>query len=307
MVYTVTFNPSLDYIVSVDGFRPGRISRARTERILPGGKGVNVSAVLGNLGIGNTALGFAAGFTGNEIIRRMEEQGIKTDFIRLAEGHSRICLKLEPDDGTAVNGRGPDIRPYDTGRLMEKLDLLGSGDFLVLAGSVPDSVPDGIYRKIMEQLAGRGVETAVDASGSLLENALAGRPFLVKPNSSELGEIFHTKPETREEAVPYALKMQEMGAANVLVSMAGEGAVLAAADGSIYSAAAPGGRLVNSVGAGDSMVAGFLAGWLEKKDYGHAFRMGVCAGSASAFSGYLAGRQEIEAVLRRMDGVQKIQ
>lgn len=300
MIYTVTFNPSLDYIVSVDDFKLGLTNRTSSELMLPGGKGLNVSMVLGNLGIENTAFGFAAGFTGEEIIRRVEEMGVKAEFIRLRSGFSRINLKLKSIDGTEINGCGPQISDQALGRLLEKLDNLGVGDVLVLAGSIPNSVPDDIYRKIMEMLDGRGVMVVVDATKDLLLNVLKYRPFLIKPNNHELGDIFGKKLLSREEVVPYAEKLKNMGAANVLVSMAGEGAVLAADDGEIYMAPAPEGKLVNGVGAGDSMVAGFLAGWMKHKDYGHAFNMGLAAGSASAFSELLATKEEVEKVYRRM-------
>ena len=302
MIYTVTFNPSLDYIVSVEDFRLGLTNRTSSELILPGGKGLNVSMVLGNLGIDNTALGFVAGFTGKEIARRVEEMGVKTDFISLEEGISRINLKLKSIDGTEINGCGPRISGEAVESLMEKLDVLGEGDVLVLAGSIPGSMPDDIYRKIMERLDGRGVMIAVDATRELLVNVLEYHPFLVKPNNHELGEIFGVRLKTREEAIPYAERLREMGAVNVLVSMAGEGAVLAAGDGGVYNAPAPEGKLVNGVGAGDSMVAGFLAGWMEQKDYGHAFHMGIAAGSASAFSELLATKEGVMAIYRRMAG-----
>lgn len=300
MIYTVTFNPSLDYIVSVEDFRLGLTNRTSSELMLPGGKGLNVSMVLGNLGIANTALGFVAGFTGEEIVRRIEEMGVKSDLISIGEGISRINLKLKSIDGTEINGCGPQISEKDVQKLMEKLDVLEKGDVLILAGSIPGSMPDDIYRKIMERLDGRDVMIAVDATKDLLVNVLEYHPFLVKPNNHELGEIFGVELKTREEVVPYARKMQEMGAVNVLVSMAGEGAVLAAADGSIHAAPAPQGKLVNGVGAGDSMVAGFIAGWMEKKDYTHAFAMGVAAGSASAFSELLATKEEVETVYKQV-------
>ena len=300
MIYTVTFNPSLDYIVSVEDFRLGLTNRTSSELMLPGGKGLNVSMVLGNLGIANTALGFVAGFTGEEIVRRIEEMGVKSDLISIGEGISRINLKLKSIDGTEINGCGPQISEKDVQKLMEKLDVLEKGDVLILAGSIPGSMPDDIYRKIMERLDGRDVMIAVDATKDLLVNVLEYHPFLVKPNNHELGEIFGVELKTREEVVPYARKMQEMGAVNVLVSMAGEGAVLAAADGSIHAAPAPQGKLVNGVGAGDSMVAGFIAGWMEKKDYAHAFAMGVAAGSASAFSELLATKEEVETVYKQI-------
>lgn len=300
MIYTVTFNPSLDYIVSVEDFRLGLTNRTSSEMLVPGGKGLNVSMVLGNLGIENTALGFAAGFTGKEILRRVEEMGVRSDFIFLEKGCSRINLKLKSIEGTEINGCGPVIEEAAAERLMSKLNLLGQGDVLVLAGSIPGSMPDDVYGRILEKLAGRGVRAIVDASGELLVKVLKYRPFLIKPNIHELGEIFGAAPGTKEEAALYGKRLAEMGAMNVLVSMGGEGAVLVAEDGSVHMASAPRGRLVNAVGAGDSMVAGFLAGWLEKKDYGHAFRMGLCAGSASAFSQWLATREEIEEVCRRM-------
>lgn len=302
MVYTVTFNPSLDYIVSVEDFRLGLTNRTDSEVILPGGKGLNVSIVLSNLGIENTALGFVAGFTGAEIVRQVEGMGVKSDFIRLREGISRINLKLKSIDGTEINGRGPRIGREAVGELMGRLDALGEGDVLVLAGSIPGSMPDETYGKIMERLAGRGVMTVVDATKNLLMNVLEYRPFLVKPNSHELGEIFGVELRDREEAIPYARRLRELGAVNVLVSMAGQGAVLAAGDGEVYAAAAPRGKLVNGVGAGDSMVAGFLAGWMERHEYGHAFRMGIAAGSASAFSELLATREEVTDLYRQMAG-----
>lgn len=300
MVYTVTFNPSLDYIVSVADFKLGFTNRTDSELMLPGGKGLNVSMVLGNLGVENTAFGFSAGFTGEEIIRRAEEMGVKTDFIRIEEGISRINLKLKTIDGTEINGCGPKIGQRALEELMEKLDVLKEEDVLVLAGSIPGSVPDDIYKRIMKRMSGRGIKVVVDATKDLLLNVLEYRPFLVKPNNYELGEMFGCEIKTREEAIPFARKLREMGAANVLVSMAGNGAAFAAADGTLYDTPAPVGKLVNGVGAGDSMVAGFLAGWLEKKDYMYAFLMGVSAGSASAFSEFLATRKEIEAVYRQM-------
>lgn len=300
MIYTVTFNPSLDYIVSVENFQLGLTNRTSSELMLPGGKGINVSTVLMNLGIESTALGFMAGFTGDEIVRRVEEMGVKSDFIRIGDGFSRINLKLKSIDGTEINGSGPKIGDEDTALLMEKLDVLNEGDILVLAGSIPGSMPDDMYRRIMERLDGKGVRIVVDATKDLLLNVLEYHPFLVKPNNHELGEIFQTTLKTREDVVPYAQKLQSMGASNVLVSLAGEGAVLVAEDGSKFAAPAPEGKLVNGVGAGDSMVAGFLAGWMEKGDYGHAFRMGVAAGSASAFSEFLTTKEEAESVYQKV-------
>lgn len=300
MIYTVTFNPSLDYIVSVDDFRLGRTNRTSSELLLPGGKGINVSTILTNLGIESTALGFVAGFTGEEIVRRAEEIGIRSDFIRISGGVSRINVKLKNIDGTEINGMGPDIGKDKVAELMEKLSALGEGDVLVLAGSIPASMPDDIYSRILEQLDGKGVMYVVDATGDLLLNVLRYHPFLIKPNNHELGEIFGVELKTREEVVPYGRKLQEMGAENVLISMAGEGAVLVAEDGKVYEAPAPEGTLVNAVGAGDSMVAGFTAGWMERHDCRHAFYMGVASGSASAFSEYLATKDEIMELYGRI-------
>lgn len=302
MIYTVTFNPSLDYIVSVENFQLGITNRTSSELMLPGGKGINVSTVLTNLGIENKALGFVAGFVGDEIIRRLEEMGVQNGFIRIEEGVSRINLKLKSIDGTEINGQGPVISPEHVEELMKQLDRLGEGDVLFLSGSIPSSMPDDAYQKIMERLDGRGVQIVVDATKDLLLNVLEYHPFLIKPNNHELGELFGVELKTREEVIPYAKKLQEKGAVNVLVSMAGEGAVLIDANEDVYMAPAPKGTLVNGVGAGDSMVAGFMAGWLEKQDYEHAFCMGVSAGSASAFSEHLATKAEIEAVYQQVTG-----
>ena len=302
MIYTVTFNPSLDYIVSVENFQLGLTNRTSSELMLPGGKGVNVSTVLMNLGIENTALGFAAGFVGDEIVRQMEEMGVQNGFIRIEEGVSRINLKLKSIDGMEINGQGPVISPEHVEELMKQLDRLGEGDVLFLSGSIPASMPDDAYQKIMERLDGRGVQIVVDATRDLLMKVLEYHPFFIKPNNHELGEIFDVELRTREEVIPYAKKLQEKGAVNVLVSMAGEGAVLIDANGDVHMAPAPKGTLVNGVGAGDSMVAGFMAGWLEKQDYEHAFCMGVSAGSASAFSEHLATKAEIETVYQRVTG-----
>ena len=302
MIYTVTFNPSLDYIVSVDDFKLGLTNRTSSELILPGGKGTNVSTVLKNLGFESTALGFVAGFTGNEIVKRLNDMGIKPDFISIENGISRINLKLKSIDGTEINGAGPDISEEKVNELMDKLNQLKEGDVLVLAGSIPSSMSDNIYRDIMADLKDRGVMIVVDATKDLLLNVLEYHPFLIKPNNHELGEIFDVKLTTREEVIPYGRKLQEKGARNVLVSMAGEGAVLIAEDGQVFDTPAPKGKLINGVGAGDSMVAGFVAGWIEKQDYEYAFHMGVASGSASAFSENLATKEEIINVYNQVMG-----
>lgn len=300
MIYTVTFNPSLDYIVDVENFRLGMTNRTCSEQMMAGGKGINVSIVLKNLDIRSTALGFTAGFTGEEIRRQVAELGIFADFIAIPEGLSRINLKLRSIDGTEINGMGPTIGQPQLDALYEKLDTLTEKDTLVLAGSIPASMPSSIYSDILARLQDKGVTFVVDATKELLTNVLCYKPFLIKPNNHELGELFGVTLSTRESVVPYARRLQEQGARNVLVSMAGQGAVLVAEDGSVYMTPAPKGTLVNAVGAGDSMVAGFLAGWQERHDYGHAFRMGVAAGSASAFSKYLATQEEVEQVYAQL-------
>lgn len=298
MIYTVTFNPSLDYIVSVNEFKTGLTNRTCSELILPGGKGVNVSIVLTNLGIPSTALGFVAGFTGNEVVKKLEDLGIKNGFIKIEDGFTRINVKLKSIDGTEINGQGPKIREKEVQRLMCQLNELSRGDILFLSGSIPVSVPDNIYQKIIKNLYGRGVQIIVDAEKDLLLSVLPYYPFLIKPNQHELEEIFGVRLEKRSDVIPYAKKLQNKGARNVLVSLSQEGAVLVAEDGNVYHAPAPKGKVINSVGAGDSMVAGFVAGWMEKEDYEYAFHMGIAAGSASAFSEYLAEKEEIEAMYK---------
>ena len=293
MIYTVTFNPSLDYIVGTEGFQLGNTNRTVSELMLPGGKGINVSTVLKNLGIESTALGFTAGFTGEEIRRRVDGLGLRSEFIDVGNGFSRINVKMKEFDGTEINGQGPVIGDAADEKLMAKLDSLKEGDILVLAGSIPASMPDSIYSDILARLQGRGVMFIVDATKDLLLNVLRYRPFLIKPNHHELGEIFGVELKNREDVVPYAEQLQKQGAQNVLVSMGGKGAVLLDAEGKVHMLPVPKGTLVNAVGSGDSMVAGFLAGWTEQKDYEHAFKMGIAAGSASAFSELLATEEEI--------------
>ncbi|MDO5118817.1 MAG: 1-phosphofructokinase [Coriobacteriales bacterium] len=297
MIYTVTFNPSLDYIIRVDNLELGKVNRVNYENILPGGKGVNVSIVLGNLGHKSTALGFTAGFTGAEIEASMRNYGAECDFIHVAEGMSRINVKVKSNEETEINGLGPKITDADVDALFAKLDELKAGDYLVIAGSVPSMLPSDMYERIMERLDGRGINIAVDAERDLLTRVLKYHPFVIKPNNHELGDIFGVTLKTREEVVPYAKKLQEQGARNVIISMAGEGAVFVSEAGEVAMSEAPKGTVVNSVGAGDSMVAGFVAGVIETGDMAQAFRMGLCTGSASAFSPDLATRAEVEALL----------
>lgn len=263
MIYTVTFNPSIDYIVNVDNFMTGVVNRTSKEIIFPGGKGINVSMVLKNLGEESTALGFMAGFTGDAITRLLQEKGVTADFIHVTEGLSRINVKLRAQTETEINGQGPKIASEDIRKLYGKLDALQDGDTLVLAGSIPDTMPESMYMDIMEHLQNKKLNIVVDATRDLLMNVLAYHPFLIKPNNHELGEIFHTIINDKDDVVTYAKRMQEKGARNVLVSMAGDGAVLVTEDGQEFRAEAPKGKLVNSVGAGDSMVAGFIYGSLN--------------------------------------------
>ncbi len=300
MIYTVTFNPSLDYIVDVEHFTCGQTNRTNKEIIFPGGKGINVSIVLKNLGIDSVALGFMAGFTGQEIKARIEDMGISSDFISCLEGISRINMKLRSDEETEVNGMGPHISDQDIKKLYEKLDALSDGDTLVLAGSIPASMPETMYSDIMDYLSGKKLNIAVDATRDLLVNVLKYKPFVIKPNNHELEEIFGVKIQSQDHVVELAKKLQDMGARNVLVSMAGDGALLVTEDGEVFSSKPPKGKLVNSVGAGDSMVAGFLAGYAKTGSYEDAFYMGLCTGSASAFSEELATKAGVEDLLKQL-------
>ena len=300
MVYTVTFNPSLDYIVNVSDFKLGQVNRTEKEVMFPGGKGINVSIVLKNLGMESTILGFTAGFTGEEIQRRVKEMGCVEKLISIENGYSRINLKLRSNEESEINGMGPVIGKEDIDKLYQMLDTLKAGDVLVLAGSIPASMPSTMYSDIMEYLQNKEVMIAVDATKDLLVNVLPFHPFVIKPNNYELGEIFDVTLKDKKDVIVYAKKLQEQGARNVLVSMAGDGAVLVAEDGSVYESEAPKGKVVNSVGAGDSMVAGFLYGYLTTENYEIAFKNGVATGSASAFSENLATKEEVEAILNTL-------
>ena len=299
MIWTVTLNPSLDYVCRVDEMRLGAINRTTYERVLPGGKGVNVSIVLGNLGHMSRALGFVAGFTGDELERLCAAAGVRCDFTRVAEGMTRVNVKVRGAEETELNGMGPHVTPAELEALLARLDELAPGDTLVVSGSVPACLPHDVYERIVARVAGRGVRVVVDAEKDLLTRVLPQRPFLVKPNNHELGDVFGVELTRRDEVVPYARRLQEMGAANVLVSMAGEGGVLVDETGAVHQSPAVRGDVVNSVGAGDSSVAGCLAGLSETGSYEGAFRMALAAGSASAFSEGLATRPEVEALLAR--------
>ena len=301
MIYTVTFNPAIDYIIRLDKLTTGAINRVNYEQVLGGGKGVNVSIVLGNLGHKSTATGFLAGFTGDEIVRQLRDFNAADNFVKLDEGFSRINVKIKADVETEINGQGPKISEAKREELFQKLEALGEGDTLILSGSIPNTLPDDMYEQTLSRLQGKGIRFVVDAEKGLLLKVLKFKPWLIKPNNHELGDMFGVKLKTDEEIIEYAKKLQDKGAQNVLISMAGDGAILLTAEGKSYKSEAPKGKLVNSVGAGDSMVAGFVAGYTESNgDYEKAFLMGLCTGSASAFSENLATRPEVEALLKSL-------
>lgn len=306
MIYTVTFNPAIDYVMNVPGLVPGEVNRSKEEYVFFGGKGINVSLVLRELGRDSTALGFIAGFTGDAIRRGVEDAGVKSDFIRLENGLSRINVKIKASTETDLNGKGPDISEKDLQSLFEKLDTLKDGDILVLAGSIPPDLPENIYETILARLSDKNITFVVDATGDLLKNVLVYKPFLIKPNHHELGEIFGKTLKNTDEIAHYAKTMQKMGARNVLVSMAANGALLVDETGRVHIIGTAKGKAVNSVGAGDSMVAGFLAGYLEKNDYSYALALGSAAGSATAFSEGLANKELIFQLLNEIQS-EKIQ
>lgn len=300
MIYTITFNPALDYIVKMDEFNLGHVNRSNNEFIYAGGKGINVSIVLNNLEVKSKALGFIAGFTGDEIERRVREFGCDTDFIKLKDGMSRINVKIKADVESEINGGGPDISAEALEALYEKLDTLISGDILVLAGSVPKTMPTDIYEKIMERLQNKNIKFIVDTTGESLLKVLKYNPFLIKPNHHELGELFGVKLNSKEEVIEYAKKLKDMGAQNVIISMAGDGAVLIDSNGDVITSNVPKGVVKNSVGAGDSMVAGFIAGYLNSEKVEDGFKLGVATGSASAFSEGLATKEYVYQLLKEI-------
>ena len=300
MIYTVTFNPSLDYVVQVEHFQGDAVNRTSEEHVYPGGKGNNVAVIASNLGMKSRALGFKAGFTGAAMEQMLQEFGCDTDFIALEEGVTRINVKVKSDDEFEINGQGPRIPDEKIRQLYEKLDALESGDVLVLSGSIPNTLPDDMYERIMERLAGTGVRISLDATKDLLMNVLKYHPFLIKPNNHELGEMFGVTQESDDEIAEYARKLQEMGARNVLVSMAGDGAILVTEDGSVLKQLPPAGEVVNSVGAGDSMVAGFLAGYLKTGSYEEALKLGTAAGSATAFTSWLADAGTVGELYKKL-------
>ncbi len=300
MIYTITFNPALDYIVKMDEFNLGHVNRSNNEFVYAGGKGINVSIVLNNLEVKSKALGFIAGFTGDEIERRVRDFGCDTDFIKLKEGMSRINVKIKADVESEINGGGPDISAEALEELYGKLDTLKAGDILVLAGSIPKTMPTDVYERIMERLQEKGVKFIVDTTGESLLKVLKYNPFLIKPNHHELGELFGVKLNNKEEVIEYAKKLKDMGAQNVIISMAGDGAVLIDSNGGVTTSNVPKGIVKNSVGAGDSMVAGFIAGYLNSEKIEDGFKLGVATGSASAFSEGLATKDYVYKLLQQV-------
>lgn len=299
MVYTVTFNPAVDYVIHTTEVEAGGVNRAESEEIYFGGKGINVSLVLSELGVKSKALGFIAGFTGDAIEKGVSEKGVETDFVRLENGFSRINVKIKSGSETDINGQGPRIDGAALDKLFRKLDKIENGDTIVLAGSVPNSLPEDIYEKILEHLQNKDVKAIADASKNLLLNVLKYKPFLVKPNNYELGEMFGVSLKTTDEIEEYARKLQDMGAKNVLVSMAGDGALLLDENGKTHVCGVCKGTVKNSVGAGDSMVAGFIAG-LERGDHEYALKLGTAAGGATAFSDGLAEKALIDELLKQL-------
>lgn len=299
MVYTVTFNPAIDLVVSLKELTKGEINRCDSEEMICGGKGINVSIVLSRLGIESKALGFVAGFTGTAIERGVEAEGVKADFVRLKEGNTRINMKVKAAEETEINGQGPHIPEEALNRLFEKLDALTEGDVLVLAGSIPNSLPNNVYEKILARLYDKKIKFVVDATKDLLLKVLKYKPFLIKPNNHELGEMFGVTLTSEEQIIEYAEKLKDMGAVNVLISMAGDGAILIDEFGKIHKCGVCRGEVLNSVGAGDSMVAGFIAG-SEKGDYDYALKLGTAAGGATAFSKGLADKEKIYDFLKQL-------
>ena len=300
MIYTVTLNPSIDYVINLEHLETGQVNRVNDEHVYPGGKGINVSRILRILGHDNVATGFVSNFTGDFIINSLADLNVKSDFIKLDNGFTRINVKIKSNEETEINGGGPHISDEKLGELFDKLSELKEGDILVLAGSIPSTLKEDLYEKIMEHIKGNNVKVVVDATKNLLLNVLKYKPFLIKPNNHELEEIFDVKLEIVEEIAVYGKELQKMGARNVLVSMGKDGALLIAEDKEVFISNVPKGSVINSVGAGDSMVAGFISGYTNSNSYEEALKLGAASGSATAFSSDLATKEFIDKLIQEI-------
>ncbi|MCH5298396.1 MAG: 1-phosphofructokinase [Ruminococcus sp.] len=301
MIYTVTLNPSIDYVVRLDNFTSGITNRTTSEEYYFGGKGINVSYVLAQLDIDSTALGFVAGFTGDAIENDIKHERITTDFIRLSQGNSRINIKIKAESETEINGQGPEISNSELEALIKKLERIKDGDTLVLAGSIPNTLSDDVYERIIENVKSKEIKIVVDAANDLLVKSLKHKPFLIKPNRQELYEIFGVEVKSQEDAERFARELQKMGAKNVLVSLDNDGAMLIDENGEKYNAGVLEGQVLNTVGSGDSMVAGFIAGYEKKKSYSYALKLGTVCANATAFLPGLATKEKINELLNKFD------
>ena len=301
MIYTVTLNPSIDYVIKVKELVKGHINRVNEEHVYPGGKGINVTRILKNLDNDNIALGFVSGFTGDYIINSLKELGLKSNFIKVEQGFTRINVKIKSEEETEINGQGPNIKKEELDEFYKVIDQLVDGDILILSGSIPSCLDEKLYEDIMKRVEHKNIKVVVDATKNLLLNVLKYKPFLIKPNHHELGDLFNVKLNGNDEIIEYAKKLKEMGARNVLISMAGDGAILIKENGEVITSNVPKGKVKNSVGAGDSMVAGFIAGYLEANDIEKGFKLGVATGSASAFSEGLATKDYVYELLNQIN------
>ncbi len=305
MIYTVTLNPSIDYVIKVDKLTTGKINRVNEEHIYPGGKGINVTRILKNLDNDNIALGFVSGFTGDYIINSLQELNLKSDFIKVKEGFTRINVKVKSEEETEINGQGPKISEEELNQFYKVIDKLVDGDILILSGSIPSCLDERLYESIMKRVEDRDIKVIVDATKNLLLNVLKYKPFLIKPNNHELAEMFNVELNSTEDVVFYARKLKEMGAQNVLISMGKDGALLVTENDEVFASSVAKGEVVNSVGAGDSMVAGFVAGYLKSNSYEEALRLGAASGGATAFSSDLATREFIDKLVQEIE-IEKI-
>lgn len=297
MIYTVTLNPSIDYVIKVDKLTTGNINRVNEEHVYPGGKGINVTRILKSLDNDNIALGFVSGFTGDYIINSLQELNLKSDFIKVKKGFTRINVKVKSEEETEINGQGPKISEEELNQFYKVIDKLVDGDILILSGSIPSCLDERLYESIMKKVEDRDIKVIVDATKNLLLNVLKYKPFLIKPNNHELAEMFNVELNSTEDVVFYARKLKEMGAQNVLISMGKDGALLVTENNEVFASSVAKGEVVNSVGAGDSMVAGFIAGYLKSNSYEEALRLGAASGGATAFSSDLATREFIDKLV----------